>query len=211
MTQGLPPTAAEIPMMILAALESQADAFSASGALLSSVIPLLDEAEKLNNERLDSPRWLRRVLRRQARINRLVREAAQSLLTFLSGMKGVHGRALLQPSFAAIEEAERLSRRRSGPGFIRRLTRPQSEINECVMSAICVMAEWVTDGEKGFANPETAKLILWHVREAEYLSGRRKKRLRYIRRVKADQYQINRCGIIALRSIVGLFVPGGRK
>lgn len=208
---GVPPTVDEVTDMILKASVSGQDLRFTAERLLSSVIPPLDEAEKLNHERLDSPMWLRRVLRRQARINRLLRESAQSQLVFLNGLKGVRGRALLKPAFHALEEASRLSGRRNGPGFVRRLSRPQAEINEWISLAIRVMADWVTDPERGLSGRDAAEPVIWHAREAEYLSGRRKKRLRYVRRMKADQYQINRCAIVALRSIVGLFVSGGRK
>ena len=210
-SQGRLPSVAEIVGIVRR--EVARPAGIAGNAILSatSAIVPLDEAEKLNRAHLDSPKWYRRVLRKQGRIDRLLRESAENLSLFLGSLPAVSGKAVLKDAEADLNAVLAIMAEERGPSICRRLRRPQSEINERLSRAVRILAGWTLAPERGLLAPgddgkKQAGVILWHADEAEYLAGRHKNHRPLVRRSMCDQFQINRCMIIALRKTAEIFI-----
>jgi hypothetical protein len=212
-SEGVPLATEEIARAILRAAERPRE--NAENVVCSAsvaVIPL-DEAENLTYAHRDAPKWYRRIMRKQGRIDRLVRAAALNLFLFLNSLPKATGKVVLNDAKAELDAVESLMHSERGPSLLRRLRRPQSEINEHLSRAVAILVRWVIAPERGFvpSGEDGAKLtgmLRWHAKEAEYLSLRRKHRKPIVRRYMCDQYQLNRCLIIAIRKTAELFIKG---
>jgi hypothetical protein len=208
---GRSPSVAEIAGIVRREVARPAGiADNAILSVTSAIVPL-DEAEKLNRARVDSPGWYRRVMRKQGRIDRLVRESAENLRLFLGSLPKVAGKAVLDDAKTELDAVFSIMANERGPSVCRRLRRPQSEINERLSRAVSILAGWILTPERGLLEPgEDGKkqtgVIRWHAEEAEYLSGRHRKHSPLVRRSMCDQFQINRCMIIALRKTAEIFI-----
>lgn len=209
--QGLSLTVGEVVAMVECAAKRPRIKADYAVYSVSTMAGPLNVAEALTNERVNTPKWYRRIMRKQGRIDRLMREAAVNLADFLDRMPKANGKAAIKDALTELDAVAELMRGERGPSLIRRLRRPQCEINEHLSRAVTILSEWAIAPERGFvpADEDGARLaesIRWHSNEATYLSMRRKTRRAIVRRYMCDQFQINRCAIIALRMIAGLFI-----
>lgn len=206
---GTPPSLGEVVAIVSRAVENQKER-GPSAFPITQALPFLDDAEKLTYERSNSASWIRRVARKQGRIDRRLREALEAILCHLGGRSGLPGRGNLKAVRAEIDQVADLMHGEKGHPLLRRIRRPQCAINEHLSRAVKILAEWSVDPERGFlgegeADTRLRNDILWHANEAAHFAGRHHGHSVFIRRMKTDQFQIDRCLVIALRLMVGAY------
>jgi hypothetical protein len=92
---------------------------------------------------------------------------------------------------------------------MRRLRRPQKDLNDALDSAVTLLMDYVLEPERKLfvVNEKTNAIIEqlhWHVREAGFRNYLNLDRSHWIRRIFRDQYLINRCHIVSLRLLCEL-------
>ncbi|MFA5256918.1 MAG: hypothetical protein WC360_02100 [Opitutales bacterium] len=169
---------------------------------------LLEEVERLNNLNLALPPWLRRILRSQGRINRILCSCAEACLDVLDDFADVAAPGELAQARHDLFEARQVNRSSGSSALSRRVNRRQSAFNEMLNGVVfragnCAIASAEIRACCGSTVPEWVEQFRWHVKEGRFLSSRRAKRPAWHRRVKARQQDINRCHIIAIRLLNG--------
>ncbi len=164
------------------------------------------EADALNNANANLPTWLRRTLRKQSRINRMLHTAAGGFLLELK--RGGKNQELTEQCEGHIERAREITHAGKGPGFIKRITRDQEAFNRQIAIVLELMERLVDerwDGSK--PKPSITKDVHWHLREAIHLNESNAKHPGIWRRLRRNQYMINLCLIVAIKHMPELFLP----
>ncbi len=166
---------------------------------LAAVEGPMAEADSLNHWNVERPHWLRRMLRKQGRINRRLRDACEAL----GGALG--DRAASLETLRAREHFWRASQHQHsgfGPALLRRLSRRQWAFNHELSEGLrAVAAEIrVRFPPSGDAQvQESLGHLDWHVAEAAHLNRQGRGLLRLWQRARRDQFMINRCHTVALK------------
>jgi hypothetical protein len=201
---GKPVSLAEIEAAITASAETAACEPSGSKAYVAPAMTLIADADALNNDGEKLPKLLRRALRRQGRINRTIVSAAKTLLEEVGAFNVRKDAGALAKIHEALDGALALNSMARGNEYMRRIRRPQSELNNRINLALETLAGYLTDKTRAMyartgRTPQLEEALLWHVREAAYRNGLHAARSRYVRRWRTDQFIINRCHIISIR------------
>lgn len=188
---------------------AQAHAHAVAPAVAGAAVArLIAQADALNNRNSERPAWMRRILRKQGRINQRIRDAAEVV---------VNEAAEADPSMADLPQvrehvwrAQVCNHTGRGPALLRRLLRRQSHFNASLNDGLGALERSVTARLTADAPPpldvaEQFDHLRWHIAEAHHLnSAARSGPLRFWRRIRRDQFMINRCHIVAVRILGAL-------
>jgi len=169
---------------------------------------LLNETDHLNSLNLKLPTWLRRILRSQGRINRMLCSCVEECLDSLDDSADAASSGELAQARRALFQARQINHSSGGFALSRRVNRRQLAFNDMLNEAVVCAGNCAIDSAElraswGSAEEEQVEHFHWHVKEACVLSSSGTKRPAWHRRVKARQQEINRCHIIAVRLLGG--------
>lgn len=173
---------------------------------MSVLLAPLDAAEALNNANADRRPAVRRVLCKQGRISRRIIEAAEVLENMLQFLTSSGERENLYHARQELDVAKVLLHLPHST-FLKRPRRPQAQVNEHLCAALSHFGSFVLDARPAPQDADGAKLvedIRWHVREAAYQTSLWASLKPLPRRLKTNQYEINRCQIISIRLMARL-------
>ena len=200
---------AEIRNTVLISAEKGAGDPTGSKIRTSRAETLVAEADSLNNRDSGLPGFLRRILRRQGRINRTIVAAADAVFEEIEAISVSLNAEDLAKIREKLDRALALNSKARGNELMRRVNRPQAQLNGELNAALSVLSSYVTEKGRNLypcddrsASVESA--LFWHVREAAYRNGLRAKSPGFFRRIGTDQFLINRCHIIVIRLICEL-------
>lgn len=165
----------------------------------------MNTAQALNEAHHHLPEMLRRLLRKQGRIDRALTTAAEQLLQLLMSNGKVAQSASDQVENAerVLVEARFIQHSGRGKGIIKRIHRDQGGYNRAIAEACRYLARglrqtlYSRDEEDAGINSHFEHMD-WHIKEAFHLQTQYESAPAIIRRARRKQFQINRCIIVAL-------------
>ena len=203
-TEGLAPTRREVRDAVRGASVVSARRGMSGIVFVAGVLHLLAEADSLNNNNCDQASLWRRVMRKQGRINRMIICAADEMLKAVGDSPCKRDSGVLADVSEHLLNARGLNSQARGNAYMRRINRPQKDLNDALNSAVALLMDYVLDPERGMFVPTDktnalAEHLRWHVKEAGYRNYLNFDRSPWMRRILCDQYLVNRCHIVSLR------------
>ncbi len=194
---------ASIRESILAAVAERAQRTSGRWAvpILAGVREHLDTAWSLNQEYAAFPAFAARALRRQGRLDRALRDAAEALAKAMDCIPAFRVSQVRAEIFDHLWQARHLVHVARGSPLMRRLRRPQAGFNASMAEALSRIGEVLLDPSFGLRmqGVEAAAHLRWHIGELPRLCATRQRRLRWLRRLLRDQRSINHCAIMTIK------------
>ncbi len=165
----------------------------------------IDVAERLNSANVKLLKPLRRSMRKQGRINRMLCEGSAEMADAI-GRLGLFADAELKAKlYEGFAKARHLNHSARGSPLARRIRRPQDAFNASLNDAISILAGLVMNNKfKGLDDAafiEKCEHLRWHIKEVRHQLDIVEHRPALLRRIMRNQYEINRCQIISLQLI----------
>ena len=187
------------------------DGPSGSRAHVDPIENILVETDILNNCNAGRSPLLRRIMRKQGRINRTIVTAAETLTREIEEVTVDKDCEALDSVRERLTHALALNSSARGNQYMRRLKRPQRELNDALNAALAILTDYVLDRKHGLcAASEGASRIeeelRWHLKEAAWRNSQPSGRYEWLRRLRRDQFLVNRCHIIAVRLLCRLLL-----
>ena len=210
-SEGLPETVVTIAARFRSEAATKRTGTSASRLPATApVFALVDAIWENNSVGGNRPRWMRRVLLPQGRIDRLLCDAMEALFHALSELPGFAGSPAAFSASESLWKARRDTHIARGGQIRRRLRRPQSAVNANLVLAISTLSAWLVERANAAGDSATRELcghLAWHVKEARYRAELHRRGPMWLRRCLTDQGEVNRCLALSVKFAASLLLP----